>query len=411
MSYGMDTAPPLPGPNPSRNDPISRWLGIISGQIKPTPDEARQLAILQRAGGAPVQAIGNATGITGAANALGGALGGLGQGIGSYISDVQNAGQQAFNQAQGVTPYGPGNSYQESPYPVSQSPDAVTSRTGQIGPTTLAGGGSGGAEQQYAQAYEAANSGSAYPDETRRSLALNNARYGPTSAANPNPSPSLIAAGSDGGGAGSFTGGGGSAVNTDAARAAQDPYAAAYAQAAGGGGAGGPGFYDRQISQQYEEDPEAWVDDLFAGRGMDTSRNRFARGWRDDWAKSMPLLLDFYVMSQGGDPFAPEARAKALQTFGPEVITGRIHPAQVINGALQQAQQNPEIMAALVEMGPEAVMGARVLASGQSRRVANARNTVTRRQIGAQRRADIERAKRGEEVNDENSINIALGRR
>ena len=120
------------------------------------------------------------------------------------------------------------------------------------------------------------------------------------------------------------------------------------------------------------------------------------------------MLLDFYVMAKGGDPFSPEARTQALQTFGPDVISGKIHPSKVIEQALNTAKQSPEVMASLVQMGPEAVMGMRVLASGQSPRVANAYNTVLRRRLADERRRQI--ANPGQEGNAEIPINIASGR-
>ena len=165
--------------------------------------------------------------------------------------------------------------------------------------------------------------------------------------------------------------------------------------------------YQRGIASRYEQDPDSWVEDLFQSRNVDVSRNPYAQSWSKSWADAMPMLLDFYVMGQGGDPFSAEARTKALQTFGPQVISGKIHPSMVIQKALDAAKTDPEVMASLVQMGPEAVMGMRVLSSGQSPRVANAYNTVLRRRLGEERRRQI--GSPGT-ANAEIPINIASGR-
>jgi hypothetical protein len=407
---------------------MARWLALLSGQAQPNPQEASQLAMMRRIAGLPFEAMGNVVGA--GARALGlpqpgpaitGALGSATSPLGSAMSNVGASGQRASTAAEGLSPYGPGSSFQETPYPTQL--DAIQRSQGGFSganPSPTAGmpnaGAGGGADPEaaYTRAYQQAQAtqaaGPATPgagvgmSATQEGDALKRAQAAGTGGVNdmaginrnmetqrqnaqglPGPNdPGFI----------------GPKQNPEA------DYSLAYDKAAGGGG---PGLdYQRGIGQRYEADPQSWVEDLFHSRGVDESRNPYAQSWSKSWSDAMPMLLDFYVMAKGGDPFSPEARTQALQTFGPDVISGKIHPSKVIEQALNTAKQSPEVMAALVQMGPEAVMGMRVLSSGQSPRVANAYNTVLRRRLADERRRQI--ANPGQEGNAEIPINIASGR-
>lgn len=394
-------------PNQYQNDPMSRWMAIMAGQIQPTPEEARQIAMLTRVGNDITGPTGSSTrnppGETGR-NLMsilgntppGQAISGLGRSIGGYIGSVQDAGQQAFNRASGSaypdeTGRGLGNIAGAGPaVPPLAAPAPTPGMPG-------AGAGSADPEAAYSAAYQQAQAtqaaGPAAPGPGEPGF------IGPTQ----NES-ALRAAQASGSGAPTLAGPNdpgfiGPKQNPEA------DYSLAYDKAAGGDG---PGLdYQRGIGQRYEADPQSWVEDLFHSRGVDESRNPYAQSWSKSWSEAMPMLLDFYVMAQGGDPFSPEARTKALQTFGPDVISGKIHPSKVIEQALNTAKQSPEVMASLVQMGPEAVMGMRVLSSGQSPRVANAYNTVLRRRLATERRRQIADPAN---ANAEIPINIATGR-
>jgi hypothetical protein len=439
----------------------SRWAGILAGRIQPTPEEARILAMLRQLGGdivgptAPagqgpptslpyVDQTGQNMQQSGAAllggmqglgqNTAAGAMAGpnvVGRGISDYVDRVNAAGQRGYDQAVGIpnAPYmnasygGTSGMQAEGPAPMSA---AAYQQAPAANPTTNAANPAAAAnpEQAYAQAYQQAgggttssgfaggSSGGSYPDESERGSARMRATSTDSGGGSTSSGfPATTRQPGDGQSSGGMSAKGypdesGRGLDSSMLR---NPDYSLSPSAQPGAGTGGALDYNRVISQQYEKQPDKWVEDLFANRGVTQSRSNYASGWANEWADKMPLLLDFYVMAQGGDPYSPEARARAQQSFGPEVINGRVHPSMIIQQALKQAQANPVVMAALVEMGPDAVLGLRALQSGQSRRVSSAYNTVLQRKLGEERRARVAAGQRGVADDNEAAIRIAMG--
>lgn len=369
-----------PPPLNNNDNPITRWIKILTGQVQPTPEEARAMAT--------GQSLLSQAGVNLDSSSLGARptsqpgrpsptqwMTGVGQMVGDALSGPLNTANEAGLQAERASRsvYGPSNgSFQETPYPTSQG--AFSSAGG--APTSAA-------EDAYSAAYAQASGPDTYQGSA--SPAFSAQSTGPTGAA-----------------------AGSSAQYPDESTRAANRQANSASAAAGGAATGGTGagMFDDQIYGDYYQDPESFIDDQFAGKGVNTRYNRYARGWNEQWKGVMPYLVDFAILGQGGDPNDAGMVAQTMKTLGPALMSGQVTPAALVNQALARANEDPAVMQMLIDMGPDQVMGLRTAARGVSRRVANAQNAGTRERLAAERRQRV-----ANPVADDqrNAIRIALG--